>query len=94
MMTFVLRRVFGILVPFLAGLVAVVLLTIFFGAWAVSADDNTAGRSFRFGVVGTSTGGFSPEASRAAEPDSAAGEATTSADSWWGSGLLKACPFH
>ena len=93
-MTFALRRVFGIPVPFLAGLVAVVLLTVFFGAWAVSADEELGGSSLRFAVIGTSASGLSSDTSTAAGQDSAAGEAESSADTWWGSGLLKACPFH
>ena len=74
------------------GLIA---LFIFFGAWAVSADaaDHDRELSFALGNTGASFG-VSPLPSET----NVAAKATTgdgsSADTWWGSTLLIACPLH
>ncbi len=82
-------RVLGVPAPFLASVVILVLLTIFFGAWAVSAE-STNSRAYNLAASANgSVIGPPPEASLVTE-----GEGTTAADSWWGSALLKACPLH
>ena len=89
------RRILGVPIPFLTVLVLVVLLTIFFGAWAVSADGKSTSRSFYFALGGSGVSIQAPETSPASGEAPGATEGTeSSADTWWGSGLLKACPFH
>lgn len=84
-------RIKGMPVTFLVVLLFTVLLTIFFGAWAVSADAETENRKFAFaiGTAGPSLGTGVAGPSDGATVTEAAAEET-----WWGSGFLKACPFH
>ena len=67
---------------------AVIFLFIFFGAWAVSADASSTGRGFSlgYGAIGTTSASNSAQTLN--------GDRTDASDSWWGNGLLKACPFH
>ena len=77
-----------------AGLVA---LFIFFGAWAVSADaaDHDRELSFALGNSGASFG-VNPLASEIEDGGTAktTTDGESSADTWWGSTLLVACPLH
>ncbi len=74
-------------VPFILVVSAVVFLLIFFGAWAVSVDAASQGRSLSLEFAG----GVEPEASAAASSRAAsAGDG----GEWWEKTLLKACPFH
>ncbi len=84
-------RIKGMPVTFLVVLLFTVLLTIFFGAWAVSADAETENRKFAFaiGAAGPSLGTGASGPSDGATVTEEAAEET-----WWGSGFLKACPFH
>ena len=72
------------------------VLLIFFGAWAVSANvDNQ--RSLAFGLPGTTPALTGQNLAEDDGPYKAAltGAATSaSGDSWWGKALLKACPLH
>ena len=72
------------------------LVTIFFGAWAVSADRGAKGPAIAYGVPGTGLSSIgSGDSSRlSGAASSVDGDGPSSADSWWGSALLKACPFH
>ena len=87
-------RVLGIPVPFLSALVVVVLFTIFLGAWAVSADAGSDQRNFYFGVGGPGVNVRSADLPAEGTATSSEGGAGSTADTWWGSALLKACPFH
>jgi hypothetical protein len=69
---------------FLVVVTATVVLIIFFGAWAVSAESE--GRSLNFGLTGTTLEDFG------VAPIGETSEGV--ADSWWGKGFLKACPLH
>ncbi len=80
----------GIPKTFVLVVLATLLVTIFFGAWAVSADRAAAGPDIAYGVPGA---GPSISAGTGAD-GSVNGEESRSADTWWGSALLKACPFH
>ena len=93
-------RIKGVPLTFLIVLVLMVLLTIFFGAWAVSVDANAQNGGFAFGAAGTgpslaSAGseGPSKETTTNGAPI-AQGNDEDAADRWWGNALLKACPFH
>lgn len=93
------RRVKGVPVTFLAVLTLTVLLTIFLGAWAVSADVQDQGRSLSFavGAVGPNPTSIASDSLGDGSPWGAAGEGDdnkSAADSWWGSAVLKACPLH
>ncbi|MCE2405311.1 MAG: hypothetical protein J4F43_09170 [Dehalococcoidia bacterium] len=86
-------RLKGMPVTFLVVLMLTVMLTIFFGAWAASADSQAQDRSFSF-AIGTSA----PDADTVApsengSPDGAAAVESTD-EAWWGSAFLKACPLH
>lgn len=84
-------RIKGMPVTFLVVLLFTLLLTIFFGAWAVSADADTENRNFAFaiGAVGPSL-----ETDLSGPSDGAAVPSVTAGETWWGSGFLKACPLH
>ena len=84
-------RIKGMPVTFLVVLLFTLLLTIFFGAWAVSADVETENRNFAFaiGAAGPSLG-----TDLSGPSDGAAVTKETAEDTWWGSGFLKACPLH
>ena len=91
------RRIKGIPVTFLAVLVVTILLTIFFGAWAVSADAESRDRNLALAIAGTGAnfGGITTEAAEATDtktPTNQEGEGA--ADTWWGKVLLKSCPLH
>ena len=84
---------------FLVVVTATVVLIIFFGAWAVSAESE--GRSLNFGLTGTTledsdvAGTEGGEQARSAFGVAPIGETSEgAADSWWGKGFLKACPLH
>ena len=79
--------------PFLVFLVATVVLTIFFGAWAVSADIDERDRNLSFAIAsgGSPLGMATSDSSQPAEQK---GVGDGEADSWWGKAVLKACPFH
>jgi hypothetical protein len=75
-----------------------IALMIFFGAWAVSADVTERDRVFAFAVPGgtalltsngDSTGQLALDGTTSLE-----GGHTAAADTWWGTGLLRACPLH
>jgi len=83
-------------ISFLLVLAMTIALMIFFGAWAVSADVTERDRVFAFAVPGgassliadaDSTGQLALGNSRTIEGNHAAG-------TWWGNGLLRACPLH
>ena len=88
----------GIPIMFLVVLLATVMLTIFLGAWAVSADRDEQARQLSFGVAGSgSNRGVRPlDASQTtSQRDSSDQErARSKADTWWGNALIKACPLH
>ena len=68
-----------------------IALFIFFGAWAVSVDAEERERVFAFAAPGNLA-----SLQETSLPEGRVGDATgqTSADSWWGGALLKACPLH
>ena len=73
-----------------------IALMIFFGAWAVSADVTERDRVFAFAVPGgtpvlTSN---ADSAGQLALGDSRTADGNRAADTWWGNGLLRACPLH
>jgi hypothetical protein len=83
-------------VSFLLVLAMTIALMIFFGAWAVSADVAERERVFAFAVPGATSTLISD--ARATGPlalgESRTAEANHAADTWWGNGLLRACPLH
>ena len=83
---------------FVIVVVASVLLTVFFGAWAVSADVEGRDKNFAFGVAigGSNLAGDQPDpSSETSEQSVGSGENEESpADKWWGKAVLRACPFH
>ena len=83
-------------VSFILVLAMTIALMIFFGAWAVSADVSERDRVFAFAVPG---GASALTADFNATGPLALGEANPTegghaADTWWGNGLLRACPLH
>ena len=93
------RRIKGIPVTFLAVLIITVLLTIFFGAWAVSTDVNPQVGGLSFAVAGSDpdNGGSNVEPPSEAGVSASSDEGSGStADTWWGNALrrMKACPLH
>ena len=78
----------------MAGLIA---LFIFFGAWAVSADAADHDRELSF-ALGNSAASFGVNPLASEIVDEGTTKTTTddasSADTWWGSTLLIACPLH
>ena len=89
-------RIKGIPVTFLVVLLLTVLLSIFFGAWAVSADVEAQERMLGLSAIDPNPGGAtSGTSTESTEGDSPGQEdAGTLADEWWGDALLKVCPFH
>ena len=77
-----------------SGLIA---LFIFFGAWAVSVDAAEHDRELSF-ALGSSGASFGVNPLVSETNDQVAAKVTTgdgsSADTWWGSSLLLACPLH
>ena len=92
------RRIKGIPITFLAVLLLMVLLTVFFGAWAVSADLDAQERNLSFGIAGRGPGFDAINSEGPSETGGTIlgedGDGTNPTDSWWGGALLKACPFH
>ena len=93
-------RIKGVPLTFLIVLVFMIALTIFFGAWAVSVDANSRNGEFAFGAaVGAGTGpssagsGGTPKETANGAPVNQE-DSPSSADTWWGGALLKACPLH
>ncbi len=75
-----------------------IALMIFFGAWAVSADVTERDRVFAFAVPGgtaaltSNTNATGPLA--LGESSAIEGGRTAASETWWGNGLLRACPLH
>jgi hypothetical protein len=86
-------RVKGMPVTFLVVLLLTLLLTIFFGAWAVSADSQAQDRSFAFAIGASGPGSDAPAPSEGESLDGTAVEQSAE-ETWWGSAFLKACPLH
>jgi hypothetical protein len=85
-------------ISFIIVVSATVALLIFFGAWAVSADVDERDRVFAFAVPGavsnlSQTSVNTTRAGRQSENGPPVAS-RTAAETWWGSGLLKACPLH
>ncbi len=82
-------------VAFMVVIAAVIALFIFFGAWAVSVDAANSERQLSF-AVGNATLGVNPLPSQPIiQPEPAQTQGGESAaDTWWGNGLLLACPLH
>lgn len=82
-------------IPFLVVLVSVVLLIIFFGAWAVTSDQN---RLLSFGIAGAGAsfdaGAYNPSQITRQGDTGAPGKSQSKADTWWGTALIRACPLH
>ena len=83
-------------VSFILVLAMTICLMIFFGAWAVSADVSERDRVFAFAVPGGTSAltGDSNATGPLALGESSATEGGHAADTWWGNGLLRACPLH
>lgn len=91
------KRIAGLPVAFVVVVTMTIILTIFFGAWAVSADVEDRDRSLAFGIAagGSSFGGLEGVGSREnATGNSINEDGEEIEDAWWGQALLKACPFH
>lgn len=93
------------MVTSIGGMLATVMLLIFFGAWAVSASSDTDVA----GVLSGATAGFAGNVPTQSVPTAAGASAGASdnvprlasaangsipADKWWGKALLGACPLH
>ena len=83
-------------ISFLLVLAMTIALMIFFGAWAVSADVTERDRVFAFAVPGATSSLISDanSAGQLALGGSTTTEGGHAADTWWGNGLLRACPLH
>ena len=86
-------------ITFLVVVLATILLVIFFGAWAASADSGDRDRTLTFGFAssGTDLNATALNSSDAAVSgaESATGGSEEDADKgWWQSAFLKACPLH
>jgi hypothetical protein len=83
-------------ISFILVLAMTVALMIFFGAWAVSADVDERDRVFAFAVPGGTAALASNAGStgQLALGGSGTAEGNYAADTWWGNGLLRACPLH
>ncbi|MXZ92249.1 MAG: hypothetical protein F4W95_01440 [Chloroflexi bacterium] len=89
------------MVTSIGGMLATIMLLIFFGAWAVSASSDTDVA----GVLSGATVGFAGNVSTPYTPTTAgasdnvprlasAANGSAPADTWWGKALLGACPLH
>ena len=83
-------------VSFMIVLSMLIVLFIFFGAWAVTVDAANHDRELSFAIGNSVSLGVNP---LPAQPNPRAaptrGETNQSAaDTWWGSSLLLACPLH
>ena len=83
-------------VSFILVLCLTIALMIFFGAWAVSADVGERDRVFAFAVPGGTAALTSNATGPLALGESSAVEGghTAASETWWGNGLLRACPLH
>ena len=85
-------------VSFILVLCLTIALMIFFGAWAVSADVGERERVFALPVPGgtaaltSHANGTGPLA--LGESSAIEGGRTAASETWWGNGLLRACPLH
>jgi len=83
-------------VSFILVLCLTIALMIFFGAWAVSADVGERDRVFAFAVPG-GTAALTSNANATGplgENSAIEGGRTAASETWWGNGLLRACPLH
>ena len=85
-------------VSFILVLCLTIALMIFFGAWAVSADVGERDRVFAFAVPG-GTAALTSNAKATGplalgESSAVEGGHTAASETWWGNGLLRACPLH
>ena len=89
------RKIKGLPITFLIVSVVTVLVTIFFGAWAVSADAQTGNANFG-ALTGAPNLGSANDGASTQNGEGASGgqENESAADAWYGKALLKACPFH
>ena len=76
-----------------------IILIVFFGAWAVSADAADQEQTLAFGFVAGSDNlnANAPGSSQLKGLEASGREENSisdSADSWWGQAFLKACPLH
>ena len=82
-------------IPFLVTVVIAIALTIFFGAWAVSADIEARTVEPYAISVGSS---FNPQASSFQYPSTVYGDLGDGSSQndgvWWERALLVACPLH
>ena len=84
-------------VSFILVLCLTIALMIFFGAWAVSADVGERDRVFAFAVPGGTaalTSNANATALALGESSAIEGGRTAASETWWGNGLLRACPLH
>ncbi len=83
-------------ISFLLVLAMTIALMIFFGAWAVSANVTERDRVFAFAVPGGASSLIADADStgQLALGDSRTIEGNLAAGTWWGNGLLRACPLH
>ena len=79
--------------------IATIVLIIFFGAWAASANAANRDQTLYFGFVG-GVSSLNPDTSSASQLSGLQasgleeGNIDGAGDSWWEKGFLKACPFH
>ncbi len=89
----------------IGGMLATIMLLIFFGAWAVSASSDPDVASVLSGATAGFAGGVSTQyapttATASAAPSdnvprlASAANGSAPADTWWGKALLGACPLH
>jgi len=85
-------------ISFMIVVVMTIMLIIFCGAWAVSADKEELNRQSAFVIGGSSPdlGGNPLNSSQTAEELGPGEEESggSKADAWWGKALIKACPLH
>ena len=89
------RKIKGLPITFLIAVTLTIMLTIFFGAWAVSADVDAQDRKLSFGIGGSGAdSGAQPSSESSGGTSGDQADDQTVADEWWGRAVLKACPFH
>ena len=84
-------------VPFVAVVLVVVALMIYFGAWAVSADTGRLDRTLSLAFGGGSYAGAGAVQIEPSSPSLAnanTGTDGTAIAPWWGRSLIAACPLH
>ena len=80
---------------FLVVVSVVIFLIIFFGAWAVSANDGGGARTLAFGFASSSSlNATALNSSGQTGLVEQGGDAGSEGDGWWQTAFLKACPFH